>query len=67
MAGPTMKSTTRCDDVQLEKLGRSLCEAADRLTDDQILDLADRLHDTLRARRQVRGRMSQRTDQRLHS
>ncbi|CAN5244541.1 hypothetical protein BH09PSE1_BH09PSE1_30390 [soil metagenome] len=55
----------RLSESQLEILRRRVCDAADRMADEQILGLADSLHDTLRARRQMRGRVHQRVEDRL--
>lgn len=50
---------------QLERLRRRVCTVADQLSDEQILMLADSLHETLRSRRQLRARLSERVEQRL--
>ncbi|HEX8471539.1 MAG TPA: hypothetical protein VF633_10530 [Brevundimonas sp.] len=41
---------------RLDVLRRLVRSAADRMSDDQILDLADTLHDALRERRRSRDR-----------
>ncbi|CAN5298903.1 hypothetical protein BH10PSE1_BH10PSE1_28690 [soil metagenome] len=55
----------RLSEGQLATLRRSVCDVADQMADEQILCLADSLHDTLRARRQMRGRVHQRVEHRL--
>lgn len=55
----------RLSETQLDALRRRVCEVADQMADEQILCLADSLHDTLRARRQMRGRIHQRVEDRL--
>ena len=57
----------RLSEDRLEALCRQVCDAAEFMSDDQILCLADSLHDTLRDRRQRRGRVHQRMEQRLCS
>ena len=49
----------------LDALCEQILEAADHMGDDQILCVADALHDTLRLRRQMRGRVHQRVEERL--
>lgn len=51
---------TPLSDGQLEKLRRRVCAVADQLSDEQILMLADSLHETLRSRRRLRARVRQR-------
>ena len=46
----------RLSDSQLESLRRRIFDATARMADDQILCLADSLHDTLRDRRRARTR-----------
>lgn len=53
-------------DDQIARLTDRLLDLAERMTDDQILDLADALHDRLRERRNLRGRSHRRIDDRLH-
>lgn len=50
---------------QLEKLRRRVCTVADQLSDEQILMLADSLHETLRTRRRLRARVHQWVEERL--
>lgn len=49
----------------LDALCRELLDAAEFLADEQILCVADVLHDTLRRRRQLRCRVHQRVEERL--
>ncbi len=56
----------RLSETQLEQLCRQVREAADYMADEQILCLADHLHDALRTRRQLRGKVHHRIDDRLH-
>jgi hypothetical protein len=51
--------------AQIETLKAMVCDAADRMTDGQILALADCLHDTLRARRALRHHSNERLGARL--
>jgi hypothetical protein len=46
---------------QFEILCRRVRDAADRMSDDQILSLADSLHDALRERRKFRDRVRDQT------
>ena len=46
----------RLSDTQLEILRRRIFDATVRMADDQILCLADSLHDALRDRRRARNR-----------
>ena len=50
---------------QLEKLRRRVCTVADQLSDEQILLLADSLHETLRTRRRLRSRVHLGVEERL--
>lgn len=54
----------RLSRIQIDELSRAVVEAADQMTDDDILDLADQLHDALRKRRRLRGRSQERMEQR---
>lgn len=54
-------------DTQLEVLRRRLCDASERMSDEQVLCLADALHDTLRTRRGLRTRVHDRLEHRLCS
>jgi hypothetical protein len=63
---PTPPFETRIlSEAQLEKLRRRVCTVADQLSDEQILMLADSLHETLRTRRRLRARVHQRLEERL--
>ena len=50
---------------QLEILCRRIRDAADRMSDDQILCVADSLHDALRERRRLRGKVQHKLEERL--
>jgi len=49
----------------LDALCKQVLEAAEYMADDQVLCVADALHDTLRQRRQMRSRVHQRVEERL--
>ena len=49
----------RLSDSQLESLRRRIFDATARMADDQILCLADSLHDALRDRRRARTRQAE--------
>ncbi|RZJ41163.1 MAG: hypothetical protein EON87_16685 [Brevundimonas sp.] len=51
--------------LQLEAIRQQLSDVTDRLSDEQILCLADSLHDQLRARRLVRIHASERMERRM--
>lgn len=53
---------TPLSDGQLTKLRRRVCAVADQLSDEQILLLADSLHETLRSRRRLRARIDRRVE-----
>lgn len=53
-------------DDQVARLTNRLMDLSERMTDDQILAVADALHDRLRERRELRGRSHRRLDDRLH-
>ena len=55
----------RLSESELDFLRRKVCAAADQMDDEQILHLADSLHDILRERRQLRGRVHRRVEERL--
>ena len=57
--------TPRLSESQLEALCRRMCDAADHMADEQILRLADALHDALRARRQLRRRFHRHIETRV--
>lgn len=50
---------------QLEVLCRRIHDAAERMSDDQILCVADSLHDALRERRRLRGKVQHKLEERL--
>lgn len=56
---------SRLSQSQLDKLRRRVCAVADQLSDEQILQLADSLHETLRTRRRLRARIHLRVEDRL--
>lgn len=51
---------------QIARLTERLIDLSERMTDDQILEVADALHDRLRERRDLRGRSHRRMDEGLH-
>ena len=51
--------------LALDNLCQKVLEAAEYMADDQILCVADALHDTLRERRQMRAKVHQRMEERL--
>ncbi|KQS55201.1 hypothetical protein ASG17_03660 [Brevundimonas sp. Leaf363] len=53
--------------LQLEAIRQQLSDVTDRLSDEQILCLADSLHEQLRARRLVRVHANKRMERRLCS
>ena len=53
------------NDLQLEAIRQQLSDIADRMTDEQILRLADSLHDQLRARKVVRAHAAERLERRM--
>lgn len=53
-------------DEQIMRLTDRLLDLAERMSDEQILEVADALHDRLRERRELRGRSHRRMDERLH-
>ncbi len=53
------------DAPQLETIRQRLADVTDRLTDEQILCLADSLHDQLRSRRLVRAHAAERLERRM--
>ena len=55
----------KLSETALDALCRQVLEAAEYMADDQILCVADALHETLRTRRQMRGRVHQRVEHRL--
>lgn len=53
------------DDEQFRKVSEKIAALAERLDDDQVLCLADNLHDLLRQRRLLRARLHERLDQKI--
>jgi hypothetical protein len=53
-------------DDQIARLTERLIDLSERMTDEQVLDVADALHDRLRERRRLRGRSHRRVEGRLH-
>ena len=53
-------------DDQVARLTQRLIDLSESMTDEQILDVADALHDRLRVRRELRGRSHRRMDERLN-
>jgi hypothetical protein len=56
----TPRTTQRSDDRSTERLREQLTDLVDRMSDEQILGLADSLHAALRARRELRHRVGRR-------
>jgi hypothetical protein len=54
----------RLSEDQVDSVRRSICDLAEGLTDDQVLCLADGLHDMLRTRRELRHRQHERFERR---
>lgn len=59
--------STKLSDKALDALRRELIEAAEFMDDDQILCVADTLHDALRHRKRSRAATHRETDARLCS
>lgn len=55
----------RLSQTQLDLLCRKVRDAADYMADEQILCLADSLHDALRERRRLRGKVHHQIEERL--
>jgi hypothetical protein len=55
----------RLSQTQLDLLCKQVSEAAEYMADEQVLWLADHLHDALRTRRQLRGKVHHRLEERL--
>lgn len=53
------------DDAQFAHASAKVLALAERLEDDQVLCLADQLHDLLRQRRRLRARVSERMEQKI--
>lgn len=51
-------------DDQIARLTNRLMDLSERMTDEQILDVADALHERLRLRRELRGRSHRRLEER---
>ena len=51
--------------LQFESIRQQLLDVTDRLSDEQILCLADSLHDQLRTRRLVRAHANERIERRM--
>lgn len=62
--GRTPAPATSLGEDEFDTLRDVVNDAADRPSDAQILELADELHDVLRARRRLRGRIHHRIDDR---
>ena len=58
-------SSPKLSQPALDAVCDQLLEAAEYMADDQILCVADALHETLRERRQMRRRVHQRVEERL--
>ncbi len=65
MGQSTPLQPARLSQAALDALCDQMIEAAEIMSDDQILCVADALHDTLRTRRQLRARVHQRVEERL--
>jgi len=57
--------SSRVNALQLEAIRQQLSDVTDRLSDEQILCLADSLHDQLRTRRLVRAHAAERLERRM--
>lgn len=55
----------RLSQKALDALCHELLDAAEYMADEQVLCVADALHETLRHRRQMRSRVHQRVEERL--
>ena len=65
MCQTTALTPPKLSQAALDALCKQVLEAAEYMADDQVLCVADALHDTLRLRRQMRGRVHQRVEERL--
>lgn len=66
--GQTLNYTPpRLSQQALDALCHQLLDAAEFMADEQILCVADALHDTLRHRKQLRCKIHQRVEERLCS
>lgn len=64
--GQTLNFTApKLSQSALDGLCEKVLQATEHMADDQILCVADALHDTLRERRQMRARVYQRVEERL--
>lgn len=66
MGQPPSYAPAAPNDAQIARLTARLMDLAERMTDEQILDVADALHDRLRQRRRLRGRSQHRVEGRLN-
>ena len=66
MGQPPPYASAAPDDAQIARLTDRLMDLSERMTDEQILDVADALHDCLRQRRRLRGRSHRRVEGRLN-
>ncbi len=67
MGQPLNCSPPKLSQHALDALCQELLDAAEFMADEQILCVADALHDTLRSRKQRRCRIHQRVEERLCS
>ena len=65
MCQTTALTPPKLSQAALDALCKQVLEAAEYMADDQVLCVADALHDSLRLRRQMRGRVHQRVEERL--
>lgn len=56
---------TKLSEAQLDALCQQVRDASEYMADEQILCVADALHDTLRQRRMMRGRVHKRMEEKL--
>lgn len=67
MPSPPEYKAALLADRQLDALKSRLLLAAERMSDDQLLEVTDALHDVLRERRRLRGRFTGRLHGRLEA
>lgn len=67
MGQPVACAPPKLGQHTLDALRHELLDVAELMADDQILHIADALHDTLRKRRQLRCRTHQQVEDRLGS
>lgn len=65
MAQMLAYSPPKLSQQALDALSHDLLDAAEFMSDEQILCIADALHDTLRSRKELRCRVHQRVEERL--